>query len=87
MGLGADAANTAAMFAELAVDLHDSNGVNKTVDMVVRFALDALDRTHAGVVFAVGGRAEIAAVTQPLTDIYLGQIRVGEGPLVTALTC
>jgi hypothetical protein len=76
------------MFAELAVDLHDSNGVNKTVDMVVRFALDALDRTYAGVVFAVGGgRAEIAAVTQPLTDIYLGQIRVGEGPLVTALTC
>jgi GAF domain-containing protein len=76
------------VFAELATALHASDGVAETVDMVVQFALTALDCTHAGVVFAVGGgRAEIAAVTEPaLTDNYLGQIQSGEGPLVTALS-
>jgi GAF domain-containing protein len=88
VGLGADAANSAATFAELAVDLHHSNGVTETVDMVVQFALNALDCTHAGVVFAQrGGRADIAAVTHStLVDIHLAQVEAGQGPLVTALT-
>ena len=66
VGWGADASNSAGLFAELAVDLRDSDGLPETVDMVVQFALNALDCTHAGVVFAVrGGRADIAAVTSP----------------------
>ena len=78
----------AAVFAEFATNLYASGGVTETVDMVVRFALTALDCTHAGVVFAVGGaRAEVAAVTHPaLADIYLGQVKAGEGPVVAALT-
>ncbi len=78
----------AGVFAEFATALHASAGVAETVDTVVQFALTAVDCTHAGVVFAVGGgRAEIAAVTQPeLTGVYLGQIKAGDGPLFTALT-
>jgi len=78
----------AAVFAEFATNLYASGGVTETVDMMVQFALTALDCTHAGVVFAVGGgRAEVAAVTHPaLADIYLGQVKAGEGPVVEALT-
>jgi transcriptional regulator with GAF, ATPase, and Fis domain len=85
--MGLDASNGADIFAQLAVDLHGSDGVTETVDMVVQFALQALDCTHAGVVFAArGGRAEVAAVTDPaLVDIYLDQVNAGHGPLVAAL--
>src|SRR5262245_65142466 len=88
VGRGADASNSAGLFAELAVDLRDSGGVTETVEMVVQFALNALDCSHAGVVFAVGGgRAEVAAVTDStLVDVYLAQVDAGEGPLVTTLT-
>ena len=76
MGLGAEEHDSADVFAQLAVDLHDSGGVTETVDMVVQFALKAVDCTHAGVVFSERkGRAEVAAVTDPaLVDIYLGQV-------------
>jgi GAF domain-containing protein len=88
VGLGAEEHDSADVFAQLAVDLHDSGGVTETVDMVVQFALKAVDCTHAGVVFSERkGRAEVAAVTDPaLVDIYLGQVTAGEGPLVTAMT-
>lgn len=86
--MGLQAPGSAGVFAQLAVDLHGSAGVTETVDMVVQFALDALDCTHAGVVFAKRGRhAEVAAVTDPaLVGIYLDQAAAGDGPLVTALT-
>jgi GAF domain-containing protein len=86
--LGIDAADSADIFAQLAVDLRDCGGVTETVDMVIEFALKALDCTHAGVAFAArGGRAEVAAVTDPaLVDIYLDQVNAGDGPLFTALT-
>jgi GAF domain-containing protein len=88
VGWGADASNSAGLFAELAVDLRASQGVTETVDMVVQFALNALDCSHAGVVFAErGGRAEVAAVTDPnLVRLYLAQVEAGDGPLITALT-
>ncbi len=88
VGWGADPSQSAGLFADMAVGLHESGGVTETVDMVVQFALDALDCTHAGVVFAQrGGRADIAAVTHSaLVDIYLAQVEASEGPLVTALT-
>lgn len=83
-----DASQRAGMFAGLALDLYDSAGVDDTVDKVVQFALYAVGCDHAGVVFTERkGRAEVAAVTDPgLTDIYLDQIRAGDGPLVIALT-
>jgi GAF domain-containing protein len=86
--LGIDAADSADIFARLAVDLRDTNCVTETVDMVVEFALKALDCTHAGVVFSERkGRAEVAAVTDPaLVDIYLDQVEAGAGPLVAALS-
>ena len=88
VGLGADGANSAGLFAELALDLRDSDGVPETVDMVVQFALNALDCSHAGIVFSArNGHADIAAVTNPaLADVYLGQVEAGEGPLITTLT-
>jgi GAF domain-containing protein len=88
VGSDVDPSNNAGLFAELAVDLHGSDGVTQTVDRVVRFALNALDCSHAGVAFSVrNGRAEVAAVTDPaLVEIYLGQVEAGEGPLVTAMT-
>ena len=88
VGLGADASNSAGLFAELAVDLRDSDGLPETVDMVVQFALNALDCTHAGIVFADrSGNADIAAVTHPaLTDIYLDQVKADQGPLIATLT-
>jgi GAF domain-containing protein len=88
MGAGIDAPGSAGVFAQLAVDLHGSDGVTETVDMVVHFALQALDCTHAGVVFAArGGRVQVAAVTDPaLVDIYLDQVDAGDGPLVAALS-
>jgi GAF domain-containing protein len=88
VGTGADASNSAGLFAQLAVDLHGRDGVTETVGMVVEFALKALDCTHVGVVFAArGGRAQIAAVTDPaLVDIYLDQVNAGHGPLAAALT-
>jgi GAF domain-containing protein len=88
MALEADPSRSADVFAQLAVELHDSQGVTETVDMVVEFALKALDCAQAGVVFAErGGRADIAAVTDPaLVDIYLDQVKAGDGPLIVALT-
>lgn len=75
------------VFARLAQELHDADGVEETVETVVQFALHALSCTHAGVVLSTRGfRAEIAAVTDPaLIEVYNLQIDAGEGPLMTSL--
>ena len=90
--LGSDAFNPAELsaadvFAQLATELHDSDGVEQTVDAVVEFALRALSCDYAGVVFvARGGRPEIAAVTDPaVATVYQYQIDGGDGPLVESL--
>jgi transcriptional regulator with GAF, ATPase, and Fis domain len=72
-------------FAELATELHDSVGVEETVEAVVQFALQALTCSYAGVVLVTsGGRLEIAAVTDPVIEmIYEWQIQTGEGPVIT----
>ncbi|MEU8226280.1 GAF and ANTAR domain-containing protein [Kribbella sp. NPDC048915] len=79
--------STAERFAQLAVDLHESAGVDETVDAVVSFALQALDCSHAGVALVVsGGRLEIPAVTDPfVAEIYRFQLDGGDGPLVDAM--
>ena len=44
--------NGADAFARLALELHDSGGVEETVQAVVDFALQALNCSHAGVALA-----------------------------------
>ena len=74
-------------FAQLAVELHDSTGVEETIDAVVQFALQALNCSHAGVALAVRGlRPEVPAATDPVVaEIYQLQMRCGDGPLVEAM--
>ncbi|MFI5735854.1 GAF and ANTAR domain-containing protein [Kribbella sp. NPDC051587] len=78
---------TADRFAQLAVELHDSDGVEETVQTVVDFALQALDCSHAGVALVVrGGRLEIPAVTDPVVaDIYELQLAGSGGPLAESM--
>jgi GAF domain-containing protein len=87
---GAEAASemsTADAFARLAVELHDSDGIEETIDAVVQFALQALNCTHAGVAIAARGRRpEIPAVTDPVVaEIYQLQLEQGEGPLTACM--
>lgn len=77
-----EAPGDAEALAQLAIDLHDEPSVTKTVDMVLEYALRALDCEYAGVVFLHGGsRVETAAATDPLVE-KLDQVQVecGEGP-------
>ncbi|MGW6278391.1 GAF and ANTAR domain-containing protein [Kribbella sp. NPDC055071] len=81
--IGGDAAER---FAQLALDLHDSAGMEETVQAVVQFALQALDCSHAGVALIVNGkRLEIPAVTDPVVaEIYAFQVG-GTGPLAVSM--
>ncbi|TCC45542.1 ANTAR domain-containing protein [Kribbella pittospori] len=78
---------TAATFARLAVELHEAESVEETVEAVVQFALQALNCTYAGVALHTrGSRPEIAAVTdQVVADVYNLQIDSQAGPLVESL--
>ncbi|MET9315119.1 GAF and ANTAR domain-containing protein [Kribbella sp. NPDC003505] len=75
-------------FAQLALDLHDSGGIEETVEAVVEFALQALSCSHAGVALISGRprRLEIPAVTDPLVaEIYKLQVDGGQGPLIESM--
>ncbi|MEU4194925.1 GAF and ANTAR domain-containing protein [Kribbella sp. NPDC026611] len=73
---------TADAFARLAVEMHAAEGVEETVETVVRFALSALHCSHAGVALYTGSKAGIPAVTDPLmVAIYQFQLDSGTGPL------
>src|SRR4051812_35053738 len=78
---------TADDFATLAIELHDSDGVEETVEAVVQFALQALNCSFAGVALTTRGRRpEIPAVTDPVVaEVYQLQMTSGSGPLVTAM--
>ncbi|MEV5967005.1 GAF and ANTAR domain-containing protein [Kribbella sp. NPDC051952] len=74
------------VFARLAVELHESAGVEETVQTVVEFALQALSCSHAGVALATRGRPEVPAVTDPVVgEIYRWQMEGGQGPLVESM--
>jgi GAF domain-containing protein len=76
----------AAVFARLAMELHDVDGVEETVDAVVHFALDALQCSFAGVLIAGGRRPEVLASTDPrVATLYRLQIGADEGPVMTAI--
>ena len=75
-------------FAQLALDLHDSGGIEETVEAVVEFALQALSCSHAGIALISGRprRLEIPAVTDPLVaEIYKLQVDGGQGPLTESM--
>ncbi|WP_420359248.1 ANTAR domain-containing protein [Kribbella jejuensis] len=78
---------TAHKFAQLALDLHGSGGMEETVDAVVEFALQALDCSHAGVALIVrNGRLQIPATTDPVVaEIYAFQVAGGKGPLTESM--
>ena len=79
--------HAAGRFADLALELHNTESLDETVQTVVDFALQALDCSHAGVTLVTsGGRPEIAAVTSPVVaEVYQAQIDHGSGPLLTVL--
>jgi GAF domain-containing protein len=78
---GADA------FARLAVELHDADGMDETVEAVVQFALQAEACSYAGVALVIRGSREIAAVTDPMVaEVYQTQFDLGAGPMLTALS-
>jgi transcriptional regulator with GAF, ATPase, and Fis domain len=83
-----DRENAAKIFADLAIELHESTGVEETVETVVQFALQAISCTHAAVVLAAGGgRFGIAAATDPVMEtICQLEIDTSHGPLIAALT-
>src|SRR5690242_12366863 len=74
-------------FAQLALDLHGSGGMDETVDAVVQFALQALDCSHAGVALIVrNGKLQIPATTDPVVaEIYAFQVAGGKGPLTESM--
>ncbi len=82
------AADMAETFARLAVELHDADGVEETIEAVVQFALQALNCSYAGVALTAKGAqaAQVAAVTDPVVaDVYELQLSSSVGPLVTVL--
>ncbi|MEV4263938.1 GAF and ANTAR domain-containing protein [Kribbella sp. NPDC049584] len=80
------AAERADLFARLAVSLHDSGGVEETVQAVVDFALQALNCSHAGVALARAGKPEVPAATDPVVEeIFLWLMAGREGPLIESM--
>jgi GAF domain-containing protein len=71
-------------FARLAMQLHETRGVEETVEAVLAFALHALGCTHSGIVLKQ--RSEPWTVTSdPVVEqIYRLQIESGDGPMMAA---
>ncbi len=78
--------DTAAAFAQLAVDMH-SQSVEVTVEAIVEFALKAIDCSYAGVGLATpDGLFEIPAVTDPVVAEILGFVlATGQGGTLEAI--
>ena len=75
-------------FAELAVRLHEEPTVVETVELVVQYALKAVDCQYAGVMLVRDDKiVETAAATDPLVE-ELDQFHVscGEGPGLDSLS-
>ena len=74
-------------FARLALEMHEADGVDETVDAVVQFALQALNCSYAGVaLYTRGGQPEVPAVTDPVVaEIYQFQMKGEDGPLFATM--
>ncbi|TDD63396.1 ANTAR domain-containing protein [Kribbella antibiotica] len=82
-----DHLKSAEAFSRLATELQEVDGIDKTVEAVVQFALHAVRCRYASVVLiAQGRRPEVLASTDPrLAELYQEQINAGDGPLLTAI--
>jgi GAF domain-containing protein len=82
-----DAGQAAEDFSRLALEMHEAEGVEETVQTVVDFALQALTCDYAGVALqTAGGRPEVPAVTDPVVaEIYKLQMAGADGPLVECM--
>ncbi len=69
-------------FAELALSLHDGNGVEETLTRLLEYAVGELDCAYAGVtVVHAKQRIETLAATDPVVaDLARIQLACGEGP-------
>jgi GAF domain-containing protein len=78
----------AAVFADLAMRLHEEPTMQQTLDRVVEFALSAVGCRYAGVMLLHGRqRVESAAVTDPVAaKADQLQLAAGEGPCLAAIT-
>ncbi|QNE18263.1 GAF and ANTAR domain-containing protein [Kribbella qitaiheensis] len=79
--------NTSDVFADLAMELYESVGVEHTAAAVLQFVLPAVGCSHAAMVLAHrSGRPAIAAVTDPIMEtVSQLQMDTGDGPLIVAL--
>jgi GAF domain-containing protein len=82
-----DPSPTAETFAQLAMEMHEAEGLEETVQAVVDFALQALNCDYAGVALrTTAGRPEVPAVTDPVVaEIYNFQMAGADGPLVQCM--
>ena len=69
-------------FAEMALSLYEVGSFQDTVDLVLEFAVKALNCSYAGLIVIHDGRcAETVAATHPLVaDLDAIQMECGEGP-------
>ncbi len=74
-------------FAQLALEMHEADGLDETVEAVVQFALQALNCSYAGVaLYTRGGQPEVPAVTDPVVaEIYQFQMKGEDGPLFATM--
>jgi GAF domain-containing protein len=75
-----------ALFSEIALDLHEANGTESTIDRIIEHGRDALASDEAGVLLIhARGRIEVVASTSPeVTRAHLLQVEFDEGPCLAA---
>ncbi|WP_344234078.1 GAF and ANTAR domain-containing protein [Kribbella hippodromi] len=86
-GVRVSGESIAEAFARLAVELHDVDGLEETVEAVVEFACQAVEcDAAAAALIGADGDAEVLAMTDPkLSDLFRLQLESGEGPVLTAV--
>jgi transcriptional regulator with GAF, ATPase, and Fis domain len=74
-------------FADLAMQLHESPSTTETADAVVRYAIPAIDCSHAGIVLQdVTGEITIGTVSSDVPCLlYTLQLQHGDGPAIAAM--
>jgi GAF domain-containing protein len=82
----AAAVDLAEMFGELAIELHDAEGIEPTVAAVLEFAVTTFKCTDAGIaLISRGNQVRIGDVTAPVIEqLYQSQLDAGKGPLIDA---
>lgn len=77
-----DTSPDAEAFARLALELHDVDGLDETVERILEFAVKTFGCGYAGVILVHGGsRVETVAATDPVVEgLDAVQLEAGEGP-------